>query len=811
MSKRTILCFFLLFLLIIGFSVIQVLAENKQNQQIVKYKTNRPEPRTPEGYSSGSSRMSSDRADTILHNKMVNARSDRSGINALSATGGPDDFGYTWDDSIAYSWELTTINSSITGDENVGLVSIGFPFKFYEQVWDEVYVTTNGILIFGNPDSGCCGGFEFPSPRPPNNVIAPFSEDLAVGDNHNDGGIYLENGGSAPDRFFVVEWRDVTVWWDDFGDPYTFQVILHENGDIVFQYQTISATWWWYTIGIEDSYGLDGLAYPDWVENGEAIRFYRPEPSVRVAVNPPYQGTFTKPGKVLEYEFQIRNTGELGADVFNFLNFSGWLITLYSEDGNTPLTDTNSDSMIDTGPVAQGSSVTVVAKVNTPSSATIGDHNVSEVTAVSALNPAENKRVTLQAAVPTRFAQSYQDDADFLNNLYLAHPGGGRLLNAGSFGEGLAIAEGPTNYVYVWNHYSYLNPPGVSVSELFYGIIDEVGISVQQLTSHLTATINTQDYNPAVAVAPDGKIGVIWKRELWDNSTYDYKYDIYFAVLDTGGTALHGPENITNIDTWNTYGITDPRITATDDNRFVLAWQIYYDDADIYYNDIHYAIYDSNGSLVKSPTNHTNDPGDTNGEANYNPSVARLANNRFLLVHQHCNNTDGSNLYYTVLDSAGNTVSATTNLTNDSKETWDWVSDAVEFSDGRIIVAWMEDYNFKIHYAILDASYNIIFGPSEIGKPLNSGDGWMSVTADANGHAVITWQDYFYDYRPFLYYSLVDSDGNIITPTTIFQTSQAEEPYIFTNFEGYGNTTYLNDHNFPWLLDKHIFIPMVIR
>jgi hypothetical protein len=87
----------------------------------------------------------------------------------------------------------------------------------------------------------------------------------------------------------------------------------------------------------------------------------------------------------------------------------------------------------------------------------------------------------------------------------------------------------------------------------------------------------------------------------------------------------------------------------------------------------------------------------------------------------------------------------------------------------------------------------------------------MSVTADANGNAVITWQDFYYETHNHMYYTLINSSGTVLTPPTIFRSSNANVPYIYTHNEGYGNTTYLNDHNFPWELYNHVFLPLVIR
>ena len=66
-------------------------------------------------------------------------------------TGGPDDFGYTWDDTVAMNWidasggTDTGLNSST---DHVGPVGIGFPFKYYENTYSQLYISRFGFVAF---------------------------------------------------------------------------------------------------------------------------------------------------------------------------------------------------------------------------------------------------------------------------------------------------------------------------------------------------------------------------------------------------------------------------------------------------------------------------------------------------------------------------------------------------------------------------------------------------------------------------------------------------------------------------------------
>jgi hypothetical protein len=69
------------------------------------------------------------------------------------ATGGPDDFGYTWNDSVALNWIDATggIDTGMSGDSRgkaVGPISLPFPFKYYENTYNQVWIAASGYLAF---------------------------------------------------------------------------------------------------------------------------------------------------------------------------------------------------------------------------------------------------------------------------------------------------------------------------------------------------------------------------------------------------------------------------------------------------------------------------------------------------------------------------------------------------------------------------------------------------------------------------------------------------------------------------------------
>ena len=725
---------------------------------------------------------------------------------APKATGGPDQFGYTWDDSVSFSWIDATggTNTGLNGKYQQVNIPLPFNFKFYENTYNQIYISTNGTLGFNNLLYQRGQQTLIPSPATPNDVIAPYWAPLDA----STGGVYYLQGGTAPDRWIVVEWYQVRDY--DPGSRLTFEAVLYENGNILFQYLTLTygSAWWALSIGIEDSQGLDGLLYSNSrPTNGKAVRFYRPAPAARVSVNPQSAGRFTTAGATEAFQFQVRNIGELGADTYDLTPSSAWSAALYDASGTTLLTDTDSDGMVDTGPLAQGATFTVTAKINVPGSAVIGNSNTATVTVRSSLDPTKQRTTTMQLAVPTHFAQVYRDDANGAMSLYLVQPNNQNLKKVtadGYYGYNLAVAEMPSSFVYAW--YKIRSLGSVYVGEIEYTILDRSGNTVRavtKLTDHSGAAMNTYDYSPAVAVAPNGRIGLLWYRYLWNSGTSQFNYNIWFAILDAAGNVVLTPTNITNNSSWGTSSdlnvprFYSPRITATGDNRFVLAWYREHQEAAGWVDDIYYAVRDNSGSEIKSITKLTN--GTPGGDQHFNPSLAGLSNNRAFLGFQKANyTTNTSDIHYGVLDSSGNLIYGTTNLSGDGATVWNWISDVVHLSNGKTVVAWSTGSR-KIRFAVLDASYNRIAGPTTLNNPsAPTGDNYVSVTADTAGRGILTWMDYDWNSRRNLYYALVDGNGNVLTPPMVFRTSQS---YIETSYGGYGNTSY----------HTPLFLPLILR
>jgi hypothetical protein len=217
--------------------------------------------------------------------------------HAPMASGGPDTYGYSWDDSDepggpTYGWVDITGSGTALGlsdDSSSGAIALPFSFDFYGVAKTSVYVGANGYLQFG----GIATNFSndpIPSTIHPDDIVAPFWDDLNPA---TAGEIYYL---SDPAQF-VVSWVGVPRFGEGGAFGNTFQAILYPDGSIWFQYQSMGATILTSaSVGIENDDGTDGLevAYNEtYVKNSLAVRIRPPASWVSVS---PTSGTTTGGG-----------------------------------------------------------------------------------------------------------------------------------------------------------------------------------------------------------------------------------------------------------------------------------------------------------------------------------------------------------------------------------------------------------------------------------------------------------------------------------------------------------------------------------
>ena len=302
-------------------------------------------------------------------------------IAAHQGTGGPDTMGYYWIDNTvengpAFNWiDISSTGSSTVmhgvnqfyGDDNFSeAIPIGFPFPFYGIERNSFFVDINGELLLsennwvkpfptngwnndGNPFNyvhSIPGYSEMPA------LISVFWDDLFA--DQGIGDVLYQTMGTAPERYCVIQWNNVRFVAGTGGSPtLCFQVILHENGDIVMQYLTVdngqtggsnphnngqSAT-----IGIQNDDATSGLVYlneivssgqylgyfpeGNLIQNNTAIKFYLGEDYFPPAIA--HKKVWNTFENYMEITANITDVSNILYDTLYYNYGSGWLPTTH--------------------------------------------------------------------------------------------------------------------------------------------------------------------------------------------------------------------------------------------------------------------------------------------------------------------------------------------------------------------------------------------------------------------------------------------------------------------------------------------------
>ncbi|MEV4808368.1 carboxypeptidase regulatory-like domain-containing protein [Micromonospora avicenniae] len=153
---------------------------------------------------------------------------------------------------------------SLTGDDAYGSVALPFPVTLYGQTYNTGWVDINGVVSFVDPGEPSPDAWPIPSvesPEEPNAALYPFWHDWVV---DSSASVRTAVRGSAPNRQFVIEWRNVHSYEDPLTRG-TFQAILDEAGGFSFAYTDNDGTFLERggaaTIGIENADGTAAIQY----------------------------------------------------------------------------------------------------------------------------------------------------------------------------------------------------------------------------------------------------------------------------------------------------------------------------------------------------------------------------------------------------------------------------------------------------------------------------------------------------------------------------------------------------------------------
>jgi hypothetical protein len=197
-----------------------------------------------------------------------------------------DTFGYSCS-TPAEAFVPGDVVEAWSGDETVWQKNPPFPIKLYGASYTSAWISANGLISFKDPAFfGWIGSTPTPLPSPaaegmPNAAVYVHWDDWVVDASAR---IATKVSGTAPNRQWVVEWRNV-VHYDDPTARASFEVIFEEAGTIRLAYANIDAAkplerGIGSTVGIEDASGSTAYQYlfkESWLASGQGVR-YQPTP-----------------------------------------------------------------------------------------------------------------------------------------------------------------------------------------------------------------------------------------------------------------------------------------------------------------------------------------------------------------------------------------------------------------------------------------------------------------------------------------------------------------------------------------------------
>ncbi len=249
---------------------------------------------------------------------------------------GRDAYGYFWKSSDdnggpVYSWiDIETQDNFLVhlgdqDDSSVGPLDIGFEFPFYDEVFYQVFLSSNGSLSFMGNYAPWLNTY-LPTMSAPSALVAPWWDDLN-NDDGPQGSLYFWTNGFDE---CIMTWKDFPKYGTS--DLYTFQVVLDSYGKILFQYDRIDGVTNSSTIGMQSANRNSGLL----IRYNDESTF---EAETAISIQPPVPW-FTATGWSGRLE-----PGETGAFVVNIqsLNLDAghydMPLTLFTSAGNYRETD----------------------------------------------------------------------------------------------------------------------------------------------------------------------------------------------------------------------------------------------------------------------------------------------------------------------------------------------------------------------------------------------------------------------------------------------------------------------------------------
>ncbi|HET6211797.1 MAG TPA: PQQ-dependent sugar dehydrogenase [Micromonosporaceae bacterium] len=194
-----------------------------------------------------------------------------------------DAFGYTCTSGPRTFVPADQTVLTLKGDDSVQQITLPFPIKFYGSTYTTAWLDTNGLLSFATLASSAWDHSSIPSAPAANKAnlaVYPFWDDLDV---DSSASVRTAVTGTAPNRKFTVEWRNVKFFVNS-SARVNFEVTFEETTNtITFAYSGIDAVaveqGSMATVGIENGNGTVAIQTSfnqATLSNGNGVTFTPP-------------------------------------------------------------------------------------------------------------------------------------------------------------------------------------------------------------------------------------------------------------------------------------------------------------------------------------------------------------------------------------------------------------------------------------------------------------------------------------------------------------------------------------------------------
>jgi subtilisin family serine protease len=151
---------------------------------------------------------------------------------------------------------------ALTGDDTAVSIPLPFDFFYYGKNYRTAHLGSNGHINF-LAQSTTLTNVALPATGTPNAAIYAFWDDLLLDSTSR---VNTKLSGAAPNREFLIEYRDVMFFGGAATSRVDFETVLSENGQISLRYRGLDPavgreTGNSATVGIENETGTDGLQY----------------------------------------------------------------------------------------------------------------------------------------------------------------------------------------------------------------------------------------------------------------------------------------------------------------------------------------------------------------------------------------------------------------------------------------------------------------------------------------------------------------------------------------------------------------------